>query len=55
MDIHVMDDIPNIIVNININEAQPWTSTFHPLYIHNLIRNLPKKILYIITKIGYFD
>jgi len=23
MDIHVMDDIPNIIVNININEAQP--------------------------------
>ncbi len=55
MDIHVMDDIPNMIANIIINEVHPRTSTFHSLYIHNLVRNLPKKIPCIITKIGYFD
>jgi hypothetical protein len=53
----VMDDIPNIMANIvayittNIivssiimDGIHPQTSTFHPLYIHNVIKNLPKKI-----------
>jgi len=48
----VMDDIPNImvdiisniIVNIIMDGIHPQTSTFHPLYTHNVIKSLPKKI-----------
>lgn len=49
-----MDAIPNIISNIINNiimgGVQPWTSTFHPLYIHNGIKNLGQK-----NSLNYFE
>ncbi len=34
----------NIIVNIIMDGIHPQTSTFHPLYIHNVIKSLHKNI-----------
>ncbi len=42
--------IVNIIINIIMDEVHPWILNFHPLYINNVIKNLPKKILW-----NYFE